>query len=185
MKRVVWLVCVLLVLTGCEMGNEPLEQAVAFRERLLSSQSCSFRTEVTADYGDLIHRFSMDCSGDASGNLEFEILQPEGIAGIRGKISDQGGSIEFEDQALFFPLMTDDLLTPASAPWIFLKTLRSGYITSACEEDGLLRITVDDGYEEDSLTLDIRLEKNQPVQADILHKGKRILALTVENFSIS
>ena len=159
---------------------------MGFREKLLSAQGCTFLAEVTADYGDSIHSFSVNCQGDSTGKLAFELTEPDTIAGIKGVISDTGGNIVFEDQSLYFPLLTDDLLTPASAPWIFLKTLRSGYITSACMEDGLLHMTIDDSYEEDALTLDIWLEgENKPVRADILHDGKRILSLNVEDFAFS
>lgn len=167
------------------MRNEPLNQAMAFRERLLSGQGCSFQTEVTADYGDSVNQFSMDCRADAAGKLFFEITEPESISGICGNISQEGGHITFDDQAVYFPLLTDELLIPASAPWIFLKTLRSGYITSACQEDRHLRISADDSYDSDALTVDIWVERDKPVRADILHEGSRILALSVENFSIS
>ena len=174
-----------LFFSGCEMENRPLNQAMIFREELLSSANCSFSAEVTADYGDSINRFSMDCIGDSAGNLSFEVTQPESISGIRGMISAEGGHIEFEDHALYLPLLTDDLLTPASAPWIFLKTLRSGYITSACEEDARLRVTINDSYADDALMLDVWFEQEKPVRADILHEGKRILALNVDMFSFS
>lgn len=154
------------------------------REKLLSAQGCSFQAEVTADYGDTVSVFSMDCQGDSAGELTFEITGPESISGIRGRISESGGSIDFEDQALYFPLLTDDLLTPASAPWIFLKTLRGGYLRSACMEEDLLHITVDDRYAEDALTLDIWLDDRIPVRADILWDGRRILAVKVENFAL-
>lgn len=154
------------------------------RDALLSAQGCSFQAEVTADYGDSVSSFSMDCQADAAGTLSFEITKPDSISGIRGQISDSGGSIDFEDQALYFPLLTDDLLTPASAPWIFLKTLRSGYLTSACTEEGLLHITVDDSFAEDALMLDIWLADRIPVRADILCDMKRILSVEVENFTI-
>lgn len=186
MKRVCWLLGLMLFLAGCSPENRELSSAMQLRDRLLTAESCSFQAEITADYGDSMHTFSMDCQGDAVGTLHFEITQPQTIAGIRGNISDAGGNITFEDQALYFPLLTDDLLVPASAPWIFLKTLRSGYITSVCSEEGLMHITVDDSYAEDALTLDIWLEEEtKPNRADILHDGKRILSLEVENFVIS
>lgn len=185
MKLVCWLLGLMLFLTGCSAENRELREVMEFRDQLLSAQGCGFQAEVTADYGDSVNQFAMDCQGDASGNLTFEVTQPQSIAGIKGRISDSGGSIDFEDQALFFPLLTDDLLTPASAPWIFLKTLRSGYVTSVCAEEGLLHLTVDDSYADDALTLDIWLEADKPVRSDILHDGKRILSLTVENFVFS
>lgn len=38
-----------------------------------------------------------------------------------------------------------------------MKTLRSGYITSAGMDGGRLRLTIDDSYEDDALHLDIWL----------------------------
>lgn len=182
MKLVCCLLAVMTVITGCSSENKLISEALQFRETLLSSNGCGFSAEITADYGDSVTRFSMACQSDASGKTLFEITQPQSIAGIKGIISDQGGSIEFEDKALYFPLLTDELLTPASAPWILLRTLRSGYITSACMEESLLHVTVNDDYEDDALMLDIWLEGECPVRADILHDGKRILSVQVENF---
>lgn len=162
-----------------------MDRAVAFRETLLGAEGCSFQADITADYGDALHQFGMDCSADSAGNLKFEITQPESIAGIRGEISTEGGKIKFEDKALYFPLMTDDLLTPASAPWIFLKTLRGGYIRAVGWEEPFLRMTIDDSYADDALILDIWMESDIPVRAEILHDGKRILSLNVRSFSFS
>ena len=186
MKQVCCLLMVILLLTGCAGENKPLTEAMQVRDRLLSASQCSFQASVTADYGDSMYTFSMDCCADQTGMIQFEIKKPETIAGIKGTISDKGGAVSFEDTALYFDLITDDQLTPASAPWIFLKTLRSGYISAVCMEGELLHITADDSYEEDSLTLDIWLSVEKvPVRADILYDGKRILSLEIENFVIS
>ena len=157
---------------------------MAFRSRLLAAQGCQFRVRITADYGDALHVFSADCRGDSSGELSFCITQPETLSGISGTISDAGGKLTFDDTALSFPLLADDQLSPVSAPWIFLKTLRSGYLTSACLEEDLLRLTIDDSYEADALQLDIWMkEETVPIRTDILYDGKRILSLEIENFA--
>lgn len=185
MQRVCWLLGFVIFLTGCTQENRELASAMQLRENILSAQVCSFQANVTADYGDSLCSFSMDCQTDPAGTVRFEVTGPRSIAGIKGNISDTGGNITFDDQALYFPLLTDDLLVPASAPWIFMKTLRSGYITAVCMEDGLLHMTVNDSYADDALTLDIWLnEEHLPVRGDILHDGTRILSLEVENFRI-
>ena len=176
----------LLLLPGCSSENREMEAAMHFRESLLAAQSCSFETEITADYGDSLSQFRMGCQADATGKTAFEILQPDTIAGIRGNISYAGGELTFEDSALYFDLLTDDQLTPVSAPWILMKALRAGYITSVCREEALLRVTVDDSYDSDALTLDVWLEEDRiPVRADIFWDNRRILSLTVENFVLS
>ena len=185
MNVLLCLLGLMTVLSGCGGENRELQAALEFRENLLKAQQCSFLAEVTADYGDSLTEFTMECRGDNKGDLEFEIRKPEVISGILGNVSDSGGAVRFEEEAIYFPLMTDDLLTPACAPWIFLKTLRSGCISAVCREEDLLHLTVDDSYSEDALRLDIWLRENAPVRADISHDGRRILSLDVKNFDYS
>ncbi len=186
MKRALALVLLLLMLAGCSTEPKEIERGMALRSKLLAAENCGFDVKITADYGDKLHSFSMVCQGDNQGNLTFTVTEPESIAGITGTISDEGGKLTFDDTALHFELLADDQVTPVSAPWILLKTLRSGYLTSACREDGLLRLTIDDSYEEDALHLDIWLNgENKPLRADILYKERRILSLDVTNFVIS
>jgi len=155
-----------------------------FRNQMLTASGCTFAAKITADYGSELYQFSVKCHGNENGEIAFRISDPELLSGITGKISDTGGELTFDETALCFPLLTDEQLSPASAPWIFLKTLRSGYITSACFEEKLLRLSIDDSYEEDALHLDIWIdEKKAPIRADILYDGKRILSLDVENFA--
>ena len=184
MKKLSVLLIVLLFLGGCSGKQEELERAMTLRAKLLASE-CSFDAKITADYGDKLYVFAMACQGDSRGNLTFTVTEPESIAGITGIISQDGGRLTFDDMALAFPLMADDQLTPVSAPWIFLKTLRGGYLTSANTEEELLHLTIDDSYEEDALQLDIWLDgQNLPVQSDILYDGRRILTVQVSNFTL-
>ena len=183
MKKLAGLFVLLLILTGCHQASGPLHQAMTFREDLLEAKGCSFDAAVTADYGDSLHSFSMACQGDGQGNLTFTVTGPESISGITGRIRQSGGELIFDDTALQFTLLTDRQLSPGSAPWIFLKTLRSGYLTSAAQEEEGIRISADDSYEDDALHLDIRLSKeNLPVSAEILWNNRRILTLEIENF---
>lgn len=186
MKKFGLLISFLLVLTGCSNTSSEIERGMALRSKLLQADSCSFDAEITADYGDSLYTFAMSCQGNTKGDVAFSVTSPESIAGITGVIDDEGGKLTFEDVALQFDTMADDQVTPVIAPWIFLKTLRSGYLTSACTEDGQIRLTMDDSYEEDALQLDIWLTEDEiPIRAEILYDGRRILSLNVENFVIS
>lgn len=184
MKKAAALLLMLLMLPGCSMKEAELERAMTLRAGLLAN-TCSFDAKITADYGDKIYTFAMNCQGDTQGNLRFAVTEPETIAGITGTITNDGGSLTFDDVALAFPLLADDQVTPVSAPWILLKTLRGGYLTSADQEGDLLRLTIDDSYEDDALQLDIWLSaEDRPVQADILYSGRRILTVEVSNFTM-
>ena len=186
MKKAAVCAVLLVLLTGCSQENRELERGMELRTKLLKGEGCSFSADIAADYGDALYTFSMDCQADAQGNLTFTVTAPESISGITGKISDTGGSLTFDDTALFFPLMADDQISPVSAPWIFLKTLRGGYLTCAGSEEDLLRLTIDDSYEDDALQLDIWLNgEDVPIRAEILYDGRRIVTMDIEDFQIT
>ncbi len=177
-------VLILTMLSGCASHDEALDRAMALRAKLLTA-CVSFDAEITADYGDEIHSFSVYCEADTRGNLGFRVTKPETIADITGRIEGGEGKLTYQDTALVFPLLAEDQLSPVSGPWIFCTTLRGGYLTSAGMEEELLRLTIDDSYEEDALTVDIWLdETDTPVRAEMLYDGRRILTLTIKNFQI-
>lgn len=181
---VVLLLCALL-LTGCSGAQQEIQAGMELRGALLRCSNCSFDAQVTADYGDAVYSFSMACQGDSQGDLRFTVTQPESLAGIQGTVAHGTGALTFPDTAVQFTLMADGQLSPISAPWILLSTLRSGHLQSAGQEDGLLRLSLANGYEEDALYVDVWLdEDNLPVQGQILYAGRRILSLQVRNFRI-
>jgi hypothetical protein len=52
-------------------------------------------------------------------------------------------------------------------------------------EGEYLRLQVDDSFEENDLTLTVWLnDLDQPVSADILYASRRILSITVHNFTL-
>ena len=156
---------------------------MSFREKMLSSNGCSFSTTVTADYGEQIYTFSMDCVCDKEGNLTFSVTKPESIAGITGKVSSEGGSLTFDDKILAFQTIADGQITPVTAPWLFMKTIRSGYLNGcSIQEDGI-EITIDDSYREDALRLLVSVKNDVPSSAEIFWKGRRVMSLIVENFA--
>lgn len=181
----IWVISLLLMisLTGCDDASE-LERGMTLRTSLLRG-SVDMTVKVLADYPETNSRFSLECSFDDQGNMRFSVVEPESIQGITGKVESDQGALTFDDAVLYFELMTDENISPICAPWILMKTLRSGCIRSACAEDGLLRLTIDESYADDTMTLDIWLnDKNEPVQAEILWEGRRILSVEVTNFRI-
>lgn len=185
MKKLLGVLCVVLLFTGCGGKSQELEQAMGLRARLLASQGCSFDATITADYGDELHTFAMSCESDNRGNVSFSVTAPESIAGITGKVDGEGGKLTFDDKALHFDLMADNQITPVSGPWILMKTLLGGYITSCGMDGEYLRLAVDDSYEDDALHLDIWLnEDDKPVRGEIFFDSRRIVTLELQNFRI-
>ena len=163
--------------------DENMDRVLALRAKTLQSKLCSFDAVITADYGDQIHKFTLSCASDEKGNVTFTVTAPETIAGITGRIDGAGGKLTFDDRVLAFALLADDQLSPVSSPWVFMKTLRGGYIVSCGMDGDYLLATIDDSYADDALQLDIWLDGgNIPVRAEILWKGRRFLSMEVKNF---
>lgn len=182
--RLAAIICFLFFFTGCKGNGDSFNRAMALRNKILESNGCRFQTTITADYGEQIYIFKMDCQTDRDGNLSFSVIEPETIAGIAGKISASGGAITFDDKVLAFQTIADGLVTPVSAPWLFVKTLRSGYLKDTAETENGYAISIDDSYEEESLQLQISTAGDMPSFAEIFWQGRRILTLSVENFTV-
>lgn len=185
MKKLIALLMVLVLLSGCTGKRDEMDRVMRLRAELLGSEGCSFTAHLTADYGDQIHEFTLYCEGRNNGNLGFRVEAPETIAGITGRFQTEEGTLTFDDQALAFPLLVDGQVTPVSGPWIFLKTLLGGYLTACGQEGEYLRLTVNDSYAEDALQMEIWLnEADVPVQGEIIYDGRRIVTMKLENFLI-
>ncbi len=185
MKKLAAVCCFLILLTGCSQEPKELKRGMTLRTCLLQAESCTFSVEITADYGDRLQSFAMDCQVDPKGDLSFSVTAPESITGITGKIDDTGGKLTFEETALYFGLLADEQLSPVAAPWVLMKALRSGYLRAAGMEGECLRLTIDDSYQDDAMTLDIWLNSQDlPQSAEVLYDGKRILSMIVKDVVI-
>ena len=182
--RLAAVACIFVLLSGCKGAEESLQRAMALRSRVLNGNGCSFSATVTADYGEQIYVFKMDCQTDREGNLTFSVTEPATIAGITGKITGTGGAITFDDKVLAFQTIADGQVTPVTAPWLFIKTLRSGYLKDTTAADEGFTITIDDSYEEESFQLRIHTKGDLPTFAELFWQGRRILTLNVEDFTI-
>ena len=183
MKRLVAVFLCMFFLVGCSSADSHLDDAMELRQKLLSSKGCEFDCVITADYSDAIYSFSLHCTFDETGKLSFRITEPESISGITGTMDDKGGGLTFDDHVLFFPLLADGYISPVGAPWVFVKTLRGGYIHACGKEGDGMRMILHDSYEENPLRIDVWTDgQSNPVHSEILWQGRKILSLDVSNF---
>lgn len=185
MKRALSVFLLVFCLSGCSNQDVNLNKAVALRESVISAEKCSFIATVTADYVSESYTFKMKCESDAQGNVNFTVLEPDSIDGITGQISNEGGKLTFDDKYLVFAPLVDGQITPVSAPWLFLKTLKSGYISGCAKEKETSKIYFDDIYQDEKLTLITETDNNNiPYSAEIYFNGRRTVTMLVENFTI-
>ena len=183
--KMIALMLVAVLLTGCGVHNGELNKAMEIRAQLLTAQGCSFDAVITANYSDKTYTFAVAYTADSQGNVTLEVLEPETIAGITGNISAEGCKLTFDDQALAFELLADGQVTPVSAGYLLVKTLRNGYVRGCGTDGEEVQLLIDDSYQEDALNLDIRLGRDDlPISAEILYKDRRFLSLEVKNFRL-
>lgn len=183
MKRLLIVCLIVILLTGCGGENAFINQAIDLRSRISESNECSFLAVVTADYGDSVYTFSMDCKREHDGSMTMTVTAPDTISGITAHISKGTGQLTFEDKALAFEMVADGQITPVSAPWLFMEALSGGFI-STCGKDGAgMRIQIDDSYAGMPLDVDIWTGEDQlPVRAEMIWQGRRIVSIDIKDF---
>ena len=181
MKRWICLLLASVVLCGCN-ADSVMDRALGFRSRFQEG-ACSFKATVSADYGDLIHTFVMDCKADANMRVDFTVTAPDTISGISGWITGDEGFLTFDREILAISPLAEGRLSPVAAPWILINTLRGGYLRYAAETDNGYRLTMNDSYDDGAMQVDVRLDgEGIPLGAEILWQGRRILTVSVEDF---
>ena len=184
MRRFLPMILLTFLLVGCSRSGN-IEPAISLRDKLLQANGCCFRAIITADYGEHIYSFKMDCQSDEKGNIHFSVLEPETISGITGEIDGEGGKLTFFEKILAFPLLADEQLTPVSVPWLLVRTLRGGYIGAGGRDGDLYKVQMDDSYEDDPLRVDVWFnDMGDPVHCDFLWNNRRILTAKIEEFHI-
>ena len=184
MKRLLYIVAIISMLLGCSK-NDGLDKSLRLRNDILQSSGCTFDARITADDGERQYIFSLRCKSDSAGSVIFEVLEPDTISGITGIIKDNKGNLTFDDQILAFPLLADGMLAPVSAPWVFLHSLRGGYINACGKTSEGSQIIIHDSYQNVSVEVDVYCNtENTPYFAEILWEGRRILTLEIGDFLI-
>lgn len=184
LKRIMTIIIAIFMLCGCTHSEGSMDKALSLRERIINGSGCQFDVVITADYQNEYYSFRMNCQTDKSGNVTFEILEPESISGITGSVSAEKGKLTFDDQILIFPTLTEGQITPVSAPWLFINTLRSGYITGCAQQGNGLQIMIKDSYAAESLQLNIQTVDDIPVFSEIIWQNRCVVTMNVEAFRI-
>lgn len=185
MRRVIVVIVLILFFGGCSSTSSELDHAIALRQQLLNSRGAVFDAVITADYSEGVYVFSVCCETDASGNLSFTVTDPQSISGICGTVSAAGGNLTYEDMLLGFPMLADNLIAPACAPWLMLNILRTGYI-QGCGRDGEgVRISFDDSFQNEPIQMELWTDQNNiPLRAEFIWSGRRILSVDIRSYSV-
>lgn len=185
MKHFIAVSLLVFLLSGCGRDTAPIDRAISLRESLLAANGTAFHALITADYGDALYQFELDCNEDQDGNVSFTVAYPESIMGITGVISSQRSALTFDDKVLAFPPLSDGQLSPVIAPYLLIRSLRSGYISACGKEGDGYCIYIDDSYFENQLKVQVYTDKDMiPIRAEMIYRNLRILTLDIYEFSL-
>ena len=182
-KRLMTSFLLCLLLTGC--GASPKEQAqkaLDFRTALMEAGGCGFTAQVTADYGDYVYQFTMDCEADRE-QTKLHVTAPEELAGIGLTVEENGKKIQFDDMELDFGELGHGLVPPVTAPWLLTQCWVGEYIAFTGADDDLSRVTYLRGYDDEELTVDTWFDsQNVPVYAEVALDDVRCLTIRMTDF---
>ncbi len=160
-----------------------MAQAIEFRGELISQGGCSFRAQITADYGQEVQNFTLDCDVDEEGTVSFYVVEPDTIEGITGSVEGESGMVTYDGLQLAFPLMINDQISPVSAPALTVSCWMKEFILSAGLFEDLYRVSYEKKINNKDLLIDTYFEKDIPISAELCYNGYRIINIKIMDFS--
>ena len=160
-----------------------MERGIDFRRELIAAGGCRFRAQITADYGQEIQSFTLDCEADGEGVVSFCVVEPDTISDITGAMEGDEGTVTYDGLQLAFPLLVYERISPVSAPAMIVSCWQKEYILSAGYDDTLYRITYEKKIQGKDLLIDTYFEKDIPISAELCYNGHRILNVQITDFS--
>ncbi len=172
----------MLMIAGCSSKKDGQNDMLKLRE-VISGKEYAFLAIIHADFGDNTYDFKLDCQFDTAGSMTFSIVSPDTISGITGKIHSSGGELTFDDKAVAFHLLADGNISPVCAPWLAMRGVRSGFISSwGSEQDGKV-FTIDDTFEDLNVSFRVLVARDLQIKSvEIYWEDRCILSIAVENF---
>lgn len=179
-------VCLTLLLSGCQKTEESeVQKALDFRTALLAAPACAYAAEVTADFGDRVFEFGLDCSYNAQENsAALTVTSPELIAGIEAAVDGEQAQVTFEETSLELGTMAGGHVAPLQLPQLLGNAWAYGYVESqAAEGDGWL-VTYRTGYGTEELLIYTRFDESlSPRQAEVYYDGACVLTAEIDSFA--
>lgn len=177
-----------LLLAGCSTSQEDaVQEALNFRTSLLAADNCTFTADVTADYGERVGNFTLECTYSPSTNAaELTVTAPDFIAGISAAVDGEEADVTFEDVSLELGTLAGGQVAPLQLPQLLGDAWTYSYVESQSEEgDGFL-VTYRSGYDQDELLVFTRFDSAMtPVQAEVYCDGVCVLTAALSEYVVN
>ena len=183
MRRLIFVLCLILILSACGSRPNPREQALLLRERYAGLESIDMTINVRADYGDRVYDYKLSYNGDI-GSGRLRVLGPESIAGMTAEYSEGGTALVFDSTELYTGEIDESGLSPLDAVPASLKAWAEGYIRESWYErlgDYDCIVILTDINDDVQLYTWFELDSMLPVQADVMSDGHTAVSMKYEN----
>lgn len=174
------MIALCLLLCGCG-GGESTEVRSAYQEM----DGCELTAVVTCDQSGLEWSATLTCTYVPEGESTVEIVEPLELAGVRAVIRETDWSLEYGELCLNAGTLSDEAVSPATAPVRLMNALRTGWLLEKNREIWgeipCVRLALDQtGTSGGDIvsTLWLQEEDNTPLRGEI--SVDSVLILTVE-----
>ncbi len=173
----------LLLLTGCGAERASAQTAVSFRTSLNEAAGCSFQAEVTADYGDHIREYTLECSCTPA-ETGFTVVAPEQIAGITATVTGEDAAVSYEGTILAVEEFSTRRISPMAAPCILERAWREGYVQATGMDGDLEQVEYRLGYGSAELTVMTVFSQGIPRRGEISDGKNNLITCNISEFTL-
>lgn len=161
-------------------GTDSLAEEI--KKEYAETENMTLIISVRADYGSRVYDYKLRCVVEDD-EMDIEVVEPEGIKGLKAHVSEEGIGLEYEGTTLDTGELFGRGLSPLEAIPLMLNAWKSGYITETRSEKinktETLAVTFDlkPAGSDTELTHTVWFDKEShlPVKAELMYGGYRVI----------
>lgn len=188
-RRFACALMIILCLSACKAGGDNSEQlALTQRTNMLAAGRCFMTAELSADYGDRVHEYTLSCEYVRNGDSVVTVIKPDIISGVSASISSGDSTLRFQDVSLDTGSIGDSGITPIGTLPAFARAWESGYINTTCYETvgdtECLLVSYLVGYDREETEYRTWFDKETmtPVKGEIYENGSVVIQCSFTGF---
>lgn len=173
-----------MCLTACRgADNEAEKEAIRKRTDLLSAGGCRLTAEVTADYGERVYEYTLECDYAYQGKSDIKVIKPEIVEGLSATMEYGNTMLSFDGLSIDTGILAEPELTPLGAVIMMADAWSAGYISGTCFEAAddieCLYVSYLVGYDNDELEYRTWFDKAslKPVKGEIISDGRAVIMI--------
>lgn len=170
----------ILLLCGCGTRSEITEVPVQFRMGLREAGGCTYTVALTADYGDYVREFTLDCDCTMDGS-SFTVIEPDSVAGITATVSNEQAQVSYRDTILAVESFSTRAVSPMAVPFLLTKAWSEGYISAVGEPEQVEYLL---GFGTDELVVSTVFDENIPAECEVSDGTSTLITCQITEFKL-